>query len=164
MPSTERASAPGGDPPQRGAALVEALVASAILGIVGLVGVTGWDAATNAAQKGVRQAWARCVVRSEADAILAAPWSDPAAGYPSSDPSLVHVSVQAQQGRPAGGPGAEQQVVVQALDPTSGGVLFQVTVLKVSALQGAKTMDSSVVGPQGDVTVGCPDPRPSVSP
>ncbi|HKF75794.1 MAG TPA: type II secretion system protein [Candidatus Dormibacteraeota bacterium] len=161
MPFTDPASIRGGGSRQRGAALVEALVASAILGIVGLVGVTGWDAATRAAQKGVRQAWARCVVRSEADAILAAPWSDQ--GYPSSDPSLVQVSVQPRPGRPTGGPGAEEQVLVQAFDPTGAGLLFQVTVLKVNALQGAKAMDGTVVGPTGDATVGCPDPRPSVT-
>jgi hypothetical protein len=163
MPSTERRAARRSGSHSRGAALVEALVASAILGIVGLVGVTGWDAATTAAQKGVREAWARCVVRSEADAILAAPWSDQ--GYPSSDPGLVQVSVQPQPGRPTGGPGAEQQILVQAFDPRGAGLLFQVTVLKVNALQGAKDMNNgTVVGSQGDVTVGCPNPRPSVGP
>src|SRR5215469_16740995 len=159
MPFTDPASIRGGGSRQRGAALV----ASAILGIVGLVGVTGWDAATRAAQKGVREAWARCVVRSEADAILAAPWSVPNVGYPSSDPSLVQVTVQAQPGRPTSGFGAEEQVLVQAFDPTGAGLLFQVTVLKVNALQGAKAMDGTAVGPTGDATVGCPDPRPSVT-
>ena len=50
---------------QRGSiSLVEALVASALLGIVGMVGLTAWDTAINSSKTAVRLAWAQCSISS----------------------------------------------------------------------------------------------------
>jgi Tfp pilus assembly protein PilV len=141
---------------QRGAALVEAIVASALLGIIGMVGITAWDTAILAAQRAVRQAWAECMVRSEMDAILAAPWSDPLAGYPVPDARLMRVTVTAA--RPStSAQGDEETVLVQALDSRSGDVVFQAAALKVRALQGNKPLVAGN-GVTTDVTYGCPAP------
>jgi prepilin-type N-terminal cleavage/methylation domain-containing protein len=137
---------------QRGVSLIEALVASALLGIGVVVGLTTWDTATMTASQAVRQSWARCTARSELDAILAAPWSDDGGGYHTPS-SRVVVSV-----RPVGsGTGAaeEQQVIVRVLDLQSDDILFEASALKVAALQGNKPMDKGVTD---DIRVGCPVP------
>jgi Tfp pilus assembly protein PilV len=145
---------------QRGVSLIEALVASALLGIGVVTGLTAWDTATMSAQRAVRQAWARCEVRSELDAILAAPWSDDLSGYPSPDTRLVEVSVEwagsAQYPRATSGAGAEQRITVEALDSQSRQVLFRAQALKVRALQGSKSMFNT--GTTQDVTFGCTAP------
>lgn len=136
---------------QRGVSLIEALVASALLGIGVVTGLTAWDTATLSAQKAVRQTWTHCIVRSQLDAILAAPWSE-SGDYP--HPDLVTVTVTPPSGRPTSGAGAEQRVTVQARDPQTS-QLIQASVLKVRSLQGNKTMDGTVTS---DVLVGCPAP------
>jgi hypothetical protein len=60
---------------QRGATLVEAVVASALLGIVVVVAVTALDTAGLGARQAVRQAWANCELRIRTEAVLAAPYS-----------------------------------------------------------------------------------------
>lgn len=143
---------------QRGATLIEALVASALLGIGVVAGLSAWDTAILSAQKGVRQAWARCVVRSELDAILAAPFDS--SSYPAPPPqqtgsstsSSVLVTVTNVRGN-AGDIGEEQLVTVEALD--RGTTLFKVSALKLRATQGAAIVDSRVLN---DMTSGCPPP------
>ncbi len=137
---------------QRGVSLIEALVASAVLGIVGVVGLTAWDTAAMAASQAVRHSWAQCMVRSELNAVLAAPW---ASGYPSPDPALVNVTVTPVGSRPGSGPGQEQRILVRAFDPQSGIMLSQAAAFKVSALQGRKDMDGKVLS---DINSGCPPP------
>src|SRR5215472_14613138 len=108
MPSTERARR------QRGTSLVEAAVASALMGIGVVGGLTAWDTASMSAARAVRIAWANCEARSEMDAILSAQYQgsyDVPSAF-SADDSL-HVDVTSQRG------GAEQLITVKAYDPTS---------------------------------------------
>src|SRR5205085_330406 len=137
---------------QSGLSLIEALVASALLGIVAMVGLTGWDTAIMSADKAVRMAWAQCMARSELDAILAAPWSS--TSYPSPDPKVV-VTLVPNPHLSSPGQGEEQLVLVRVFDPRSGDQLFQAAALKVVALHGDKPMDDTVMS---DVRVGCPAP------
>ena len=129
---------------QRGVSLVEAVVASALLGVGVVGGITAWDTATLSAGKAVRQAWARCMVRSEVDAIASAPWNDTL--YPSPNANL-QVAVSPRQ------PG-EQLVTVVARDPQSGSMLFQASLLKTTWLSGDKAMNTGVLN---DVQYGCPE-------
>src|SRR5437763_4263240 len=71
MPSTRQR--PGRS--QRGVSLVESVVASALMGIGVVAGLTAWDTASMSASRAVRLAWADCIVRAELDAVLAAPYA-----------------------------------------------------------------------------------------
>ena len=143
---------------QRGASLIEALIASALLGIGVVAGLTAWDTAIMSAQKGVREAWARCIVRSELDAILAAPFDS--SSYPAPAPQLtgsstsssVSVTVVRVRGN-AGDVSEEQLVTVEALD--RGRTLFRASALKLRATQGASLVDASVLN---NMNAGCPAP------
>jgi Tfp pilus assembly protein PilV len=136
---------------QRGASLIEAVVASALMGIGVVGGLTAWDTASMSASRAVRIAWANCIVRSEMDAILSAQYSDsydvPSAFSGAGD-GTVDVDVTARRG------GSEQVVTVKAFDPTSGHtiVLAQASALKARALAGDEPIDE----PLGDVGQGCP--------
>lgn len=132
---------------QRGVSLVEAVVASALLGIGVAGGITAWDTATTGAGKAVRLAWARCIVRSEIDAIGSAPFS---ATYASPDPSVaVSVTATARAG--------EQRVTVTARDPQTDMLLFQASILKTAVLAGQKDINNQP-GIVTDVEYGCPAP------
>jgi prepilin-type N-terminal cleavage/methylation domain-containing protein len=140
---------------QRGVSLIESVVASALMGIGVVAGLTAWDTASMSAGQAVRLAWANCIVRSEMDAILSAAW-DPS-GYAVPDPFNADHTVQvAVIPVPARGPTTawsdEQRVTVRALDPQSNAVLAQVTVLKTRALSGLE----SIGGTLSDVRLGCP--------
>jgi Tfp pilus assembly protein PilV len=134
---------------QRGASLIEAVVASALMGIGVVGGLTAWDTASMSAAKAVRIAWANCIVRSEMDAILSAQYAG-TYDVPSqfATDGTVEVNVAQKRG------GAEQLVTVKAYDPTSNhtAVLAQVSVLKASALAGKEPIDD----PLKDVGQGCP--------
>src|SRR5215472_96757 len=112
MPSTERARR------QRGTSLVEAAVASALMGIGVVGGLTAWDTASMSAARAVRIAWANCIVRSEMDAVLSAQYQGsydvPAPFGPVAlgGDDTLHVDVTSQRG------GAEQLITVKAYDPT----------------------------------------------
>jgi Tfp pilus assembly protein PilV len=130
---------------QGGASLVEAVVASALMGIGVVAGLTAWDTAAMSAEKAVRQAWATCVARAELDAVLAAPYAD------TYTPKAPFVSVVASRVRgSADSLDEEQSVTVSAYDQS--GVLGQATSLKARALGGGKVYDD--VG--NDVWMGCP--------
>ena len=138
---------PGEDePPEPGARA--AGPAEGVLRVCVVGGITAWDTATISAGKAVRQAWARCMVRSELDAIAAAP--DNSSGYASPDPN-VGVSVSGV------GRSGEQQVTVVARDPQSQMLLFQASILKATALAGTKNIATE---PQilTDIQYGCPAP------
>jgi hypothetical protein len=140
---------------QRGASLIEAVVASALMGIGVVAGLTAWDTASMSASKAVRLAWANCIVRAQLDAVLSAPFAD---SYDPPDPfgadGTVQVTVRSRVRGGAGSTGEEQQVTVQARDPREkSAVIAETTALKARALQGGKAYDSSVVR---DVMLGCP--------
>jgi hypothetical protein len=145
MPSISRRLAD-----QRGVSLVEAVVASALMGIGVVAGITAWDTASLSAGKALRLAWGSCIVRSELDAVFAAPY---AGSYPVSSPFDADGTVQVTVADVPGRGGEEQQVTVQAFDPQSHVLLGQLTALKASALAGNKSMDSYTLN---DVKVGCP--------
>ena len=128
------------------------MVASALMGIGLVAGVTAWDTASVSAAKAVRMAWANCIVRSELDAALSSPWADHYATPFDADGTVkvVVVTVPARAGA-----GQEQLLTVQAIDPQSGAVLAQATALKVLALQGRKDLNSQP-GVISDVKLGCP--------
>ncbi len=138
---------------QRGTSLVEAVVASALMGIGVVAALTAWDTASVSAAKALRLAWANCIVRSELDAILSAPYDAGGYAVPSPFDSDGTVQVAATGVRGGGGtPGDEQQVTVQAFDPQSKALLARVSALKARSLQGNKDMSSTL----SDVRVGCP--------
>jgi hypothetical protein len=105
---------------QSGQSLVEALVASAIVGLTLVGGVAAIDEIVIGARQVSRQAWAECMQRGEIEAVMAAPWSDNGAYAAPS-----HVSVSATS---LGGQGSHrvQQVTVAVSDPDSGGVIARV--------------------------------------
>jgi Tfp pilus assembly protein PilV len=144
MRSTER---------QRGASLIEAVVASALMGIGVVGGLTAWDTASMSAAKAVRIAWANCIVRSEMDGILSAQYSTDPYAAPSTFAADDTVTVDVA---PVPNRRAEQVVTVKAYDPTSNHtiVLAQISALKPSALAGAKSMNDG--GVLDDVVRGCP--------
>jgi Tfp pilus assembly protein PilV len=134
---------------QRGASLIEAVVASALMGVGVVGGLTAWDTAALSAGKAVRIAWANCIVRSEMDGILSEQYAS-SYGVPSAfdgDGTLV-VTVTPVRGD------AEQLVTVKAYDPTDHrAVLAQASTLKARALAG----DESSGNPLSDVAQGCPN-------
>jgi hypothetical protein len=125
---------------------VEAIVASALLGIAAVVALTALDTATFGAKRGVREAWAQCSVRQLANAIEGAAWSS---GYGSQDPQ-VRVTVSGSAGNPA--PNTTQVVTVGAYDPDTGRLLYSVSFLRVAALQGEEPVSNALPS----LASGCP--------
>jgi hypothetical protein len=133
---------------QSGQSLVEAIVASALLGIVAVVALTTMDTATLGAKRAIRGAWAQCSVRQLANAIEGSPWST---SYGSQDPNL-RVTVSGPAGTPA--PNAVQTVTVTATDPDSGRFLYRESFLRVAALQGFDPLSDALP----NLAAGCPAP------
>src|SRR5215469_10485385 len=139
---------------QGGASLIEAVVASALMGIGVVGGLTAWDTAAISANKAVRIAWANCIVRSEMDAILSEQYAPGTGvdvyGVPAAFASDGSVEDDVSQWRG----GAEQLITVKAYDPTSNhtAVLAQVSALKAAATTGSKVLND----PASDVGQGCP--------
>jgi prepilin-type N-terminal cleavage/methylation domain-containing protein len=150
MPSTDRRG-------QRGVSLIESVVASALMGIGVVAGLTAWDTASLSANRAIRQAWANCIVRAELDALLAAPY---AFSYTPPEPfnSDGTVTVTSPRVRGAGGtPDEEQLITVEARDPQARThIVATATALKSRALQGGKQYDNTVQTETGDVRLGCP--------
>src|SRR2546429_9239687 len=87
--------------PQRGASLIETLVASARLASGVVAGLTAWDTASMSASRAIRLAWGNCVARAELDAILSAPFAD---SYDQpAPPAFVGVTIAPQVSRGADG-------------------------------------------------------------
>jgi type II secretory pathway pseudopilin PulG len=133
---------------QSGQSLVEAMVASALLGIVAVVALTTMDTATFGAKRGIREAWAQCSVRQLANAIEGSAWST---NYGSQNPSL-QVTVSGPGGTPQ--PNATQTVTVVAYDPDSGQRLYSSSFLRVAALQGVAPLSDALP----NLASGCPAP------
>jgi Tfp pilus assembly protein PilV len=143
---------PSSRPGQRGASLIEVVIAAALLGIGVVTGLTAWDTAAMGASRAVRLAWAQCVVRAELDAIMASTFED---SYSVPDAFAANRTLQVLVDPVRGAAGAadeEQQVTVQAFDPQSRQRLAQAVALRTRALQGAQTVDGKV----DEVRLGCP--------
>ncbi len=108
---------------ERGASLVEAVVAASLLGVGVVAGLVAWDSATAGARTAFSLARAQCLGRAEVEAVLSAPW---AAAYAA--PRGVSVQVAADTVP------SLQRVTVTALDPTTGATLYRATVLKAAPL------------------------------
>lgn len=126
---------------QRGVSLIEALIAAALFGITGVVGITAWDTAVVGARATTHRAWAQCMARGVMEAVLAAPWAD--GGYQTSL-SRVNVTTQGLAS------GLQQVTVVVA--PGSGGSGYTLIALKAQALAGSRTPDYA------SIPTGCPPP------
>src|ERR1700694_5666274 len=81
---------------QSGQSLVEALVASAIVGLTLVGGLVALGEIVMGARQVSHQAWAECMQRGSIEAVLAAPWSD-AGAY--SAPSHVTISAASLAGQ-----------------------------------------------------------------
>ena len=84
-------------------------MAAALLGIGIVTGLTAVNTAQAGAREAARQAWGTCVVRAEANAIEAAPWSDSFA-YP-----LAHDVTLGRESSRGSGQGALQVMDVRAV-------------------------------------------------
>src|SRR5262252_9399635 len=96
MRSTERRRG------QSGFSLIEAVVASALMGIGVVGGLTAWDTAALSAAKAVRIAWANCIGRSEMDAILSSSYSAQSYNVPGTyrADGTLQVAVEPMANRP----------------------------------------------------------------
>lgn len=139
MPSTDRRVLQGG------VALVEAVVALALLAIGVTVGLTGVDTASAGAREMVYRGHAQCMARSEAQYVWRAPY---AGSYSVPAPDLIgYLKVDIDS---AGtGVAGLQMVTISYLDKASGGLLIQpITLLKA---QGMSDQNAA----SGQVGVGC---------
>lgn len=142
---------------QRGVSLVEVVVATALMGLGVVAGLTAWDTASISAGKALRLAWARCTVRAELNAVLAAPYDDQGS-YPvppayGADGTLRIDAAQVRGSDGVDTPADEQRITVTAFDPLSRShVLAAATALKSRALGGR----ADIVGGQDAVVTGCP--------
>lgn len=114
-------------------------MASALVGIAVVAGLTTIDASVNGVRNGVHAAWARCIVRDEAQMIYAAQWS--AGGY--SAPANVSATITGTAGT---GVNQLQKVVVTAndVDPPHN-QLFTVTIYKSFVLSATQPADTSAL-------------------
>jgi hypothetical protein len=138
---------------QRGSSIVEALVATALLGIMATVAITGWDTAVLGANQATQEAWSRCLARGQMQAVLAAPWLPPPPagqssnpGYPVADSHVKLTVVRVTTGL--------EQVTVMVGDPRTGRG-YTLSALKASALSGDPSAPQPNVSP---IPVGCPSP------
>jgi Tfp pilus assembly protein PilV len=107
--------------------LVESLVASIVLGVGVLAGLTALDTVNAGARVAQHQAWATCAVRLESEAVQSLPMDD---SYPN-QPQNVRATVRTDSGS---GTGELQVIDVVASDPLTGRDLASATVLKSAAL------------------------------
>lgn len=133
---------------QSGQSLVEALVASAIVGLTLVGGVVALDETVLGARQVSHQAWAECMQRGAIEAVLAAPWSDTGT-YAA--PGHVNISATLLTGQTSQG---LQQVTVAVTDPENG--------LQIARVPPVSFYKAAVLAPsaaaQVDVTViagGC---------
>jgi Tfp pilus assembly protein PilV len=146
MRSTDRRRA------QSGQSLIEAMVASALVGIALLAGLTTLDAAVSGARRAVHGAWADCMLRGEAQLISSQPWSD--VSYPA--PANVTAAIVWTSGSY---PNALQKVSLGAVDPDPPHPVLVSTTLYKSALlspdAGANTYGGLGSAPADAIASGC---------
>ncbi|TMD55869.1 MAG: hypothetical protein E6I85_01980 [Chloroflexi bacterium] len=135
MRSTDRRAA------QRGIALVEAVVALALLAIGVTVGLTGIETASAGAKEMVNRGRAQCMVRSESQYVALAPYVQPGAGRyaaPAQDrhgylTAVPSAAVDAS-GTPL--PGVESVTINYFDSATNSPVVQPVLMVKSQALSG----------------------------
>jgi hypothetical protein len=128
---------------QAGQSLVEAVVASAMLGITMVVALGTIDASIGGGRQAVRQAWAQCIVRETIGAIKQASWAQ-SYSYISPRPDVVITVAQDPM---------LQTITVTARDPETGGSLYWASFLKAKALA-----PQGNVGAVANLASGCPQP------
>ncbi len=125
---------------QSGQSLIEVTVASALVGIAVVAGLTTIDASVNGVRNGVHAAWARCIVRNEAQMIYSTQWS--AGGYAA--PANVSATITGTTGS---GVNQLQQIVVTAKDTDPPhNQLFTATIYKSIVLSATQPADTSGLG------------------
>jgi hypothetical protein len=117
---------------QSGQSLVEALVASAVLGLGVVTALTALDTMVGGAKEATGQAWATCAVRAEAGILEAASWQDEhnIAAYP-----VPSGDVKVTLSPASPGNGQLEVLDVTATDPGSRATTTA-TVMKAKALSG----------------------------
>lgn len=128
---------------QSGQSLVEAVVASLIVAITIVAGMTTLDATIMGARQVAVQGWAQCMQRGYVEAVTAAPW-DAGGGYPASD----HVSLSTT----SVGAGAER-ITITVADPRSGGTIARVPA--VSVYKAAVLSPTSGAYDPAAISAGC---------
>jgi hypothetical protein len=121
--------------------LIEALVASALLGLAAVAGITAWDTAIVGARTATHKAWAVCTGRAVMEAVLVT-------GGSAQVPDVtVHISPA-----PSPAPTGLQLITVDVLDPDSQKPLYTVSALRATQL-------TSGAGPNANqIDNGCPRP------
>jgi Tfp pilus assembly protein PilV len=140
-----RSSRPARLRAQSGQSLVEALVASAILGLGVVTAITALDTTVTGASEATRQAAATCAVRAEAGMLEAATWEDNqnVGRYP----TLNNVAVRLA----AGSPGNGLQVLDITARDSAGRVLATGTVYKAIVLsQGTPPQNALTMASPGE--------------
>ena len=128
---------------QAGQSIVEAVVASAMLGITIVVALGTIDASIGGGRQAVRQAWAQCIVRQTIGAVKQASWA-PSYSYIAPRPD-VEIAVAQDP--------ILQTVTVTAKDPDTGKSLYWASFLKAKALAPAAN-----AGAVANLASGCPQP------
>ena len=122
---------------QSGQTLIEPLVASVLLGVAMIAGLTALEAATAGAHLGVNRSWGNCVARGEAGLVSAATWSDTGYPAPANASAVIDWS---------GGTGGQrlQRVTVTAVDPDPPHrMLITFSVYKALVLSGPNAATST---------------------
>jgi hypothetical protein len=130
---------------QSGQSLIEALVASAIVGLTLVGGLVALDETVLGAHQVAHQAWAECMQRGAVEAVMAAPWSDNGA-YP----TPAHVTLTAAS---LSGQGSQriQKVTVAVSDPDSG---FQIARVPPVSFFKAWVLAPSAIAPVNVARIG----------
>jgi Tfp pilus assembly protein PilV len=128
---------------QSGQTLIEPLVASVLLGIALVVGLSALDVSVLGARRAVHAAWAQCMGQGEVLAVSSSSWST--SGYPAPAGVTVAVALASDGGGVAAG--QLQKVTVQVFDPDTSGLALLpspgLVFYKSRALSGADPMTST---------------------
>ncbi len=128
---------------QSGQSLIEALIASMVVGIAVVAGIGTLDAAVTGAREVAIQAWGECMQRGELQAVMAAPWSD--TGYAA--PAQVSVQVVPVAA------GAER-ITVSVANPRTGGAIARLNPVSVYKAQAVSPAGAAPYDPAA-ISAGC---------
>ena len=122
---------------QSGQSLVDAVVASGLLGICVVAGIVAIDTASAAAAQATQEAWGSCAVRTELRAVLAADWSGSGSYNTPANVEVKAVSDPAIANL--------QDVTATAYDARTRNVLATASVKKAMRLSGTASVDAAQV-------------------